>query len=296
MNAISFFLHRLGWQLGLRNERNRWSAVTRETQLLSEAQDLLGKSVWDKVEKVEDLTGEYWQLRDKNSQQTKLREESEQVMDKIEAMQDTLEGIEGRYDAEINTLQAKKDSIMDKAGSLNEELEDIRSNDAGLRQRFNSLKNKLEVLKKQEDASLSEEIEKTRQGLADLKLAHEDLKHHIETKEQEIRDLEVVVTEVERQIGKKRESMRQDSADLVAEIGRNSKLLAEISAKVGALENAKNELTFKMGQYLSNNLDSRDEEIRKILSSNEASPLISKIHYLRKSIQYNTRLARRAPR
>ena len=46
MNAIGFFIGRFAWQLGLRMERARWNSVTRETQLLAETQDLLGRLAW----------------------------------------------------------------------------------------------------------------------------------------------------------------------------------------------------------------------------------------------------------
>ena len=42
MNAFGYFLHRFGSRLGLSSERHRWTAINRETQILSEAEDLLG--------------------------------------------------------------------------------------------------------------------------------------------------------------------------------------------------------------------------------------------------------------
>ena len=68
-------------------------------------------------------------------------------------------------------------------------------------------------------------------------------------------------------------------------------VIAELSAKIGALENQKGEISFLVGQYLSNNLDSRDPAVQHALRP--FRPLISRIKYLKASIQYNQRLARR---
>lgn len=100
--------------------------------------------------------------------------------------------------------------------------------------------------------------------------------------------------EVEKEIFNKRDEMRAETSNLVAEIGRSSKQVAEISAKIGAIENAKTELTFRVGQFLSQNLNSDDPKVRKVLTNHRS--LVSKIIYLKQSIQYNTRLARRAQR
>jgi chromosome segregation ATPase len=294
MNALGFFLHRLAWQFGIRNERNRWNAVTRETQTLSEAQDILGRLCWPETGEIDELTGEYWQIRDKHDSQAKLRGESDALQDRLDQLQEDLEGIESRYDGMVAELLSKKDAIMDRAAVMNEAVDEIRDQDIATRSRFSSLKNKLDVLKKQEDASLDEEIEKTRLALVELKSAHEESKKLIEEKELEVKAVEESVGSVEQEIASKREQMKAETESLVAEIGRGSKSVAEYSARIGALENAKTELSFRIGQFLSQNLDSENPEIRKVLGNHRS--IISKIIYLKRSIQYNTRLARRAGR
>jgi chromosome segregation ATPase len=268
--------------------------VTRETQILSEAQDLLGRLSWQQAGKIDELTGEFWQLKDKDDQQAKLRAESENLLAKVDGMKEQLDGIENKYDEIIDQLQAKKDGVMDKAADMNADLDELRDDDAATRQRFNSLKSKLEVLKKQEDPSLNDEIEKTRVAMADLKVSHEENKKQIEQREAEVRVVEQSVQGIEKEIAAKREEMRAECAELVSEIGRSSKVVAELSAKIGSLENAKSELSFRIGQFLSNNLDSKNPEIKKVLRN--FGPIVDKIVYLKRSIQYNTRLARRAMR
>ena len=90
MNAIGFFTRRLLWQFGLKQERHRWSAVTRETQFLAEAQDLLGKLAWPQCDKIDDLSGEYWQILDLDKRQQEMRDQSETLTSENEVAQEKL--------------------------------------------------------------------------------------------------------------------------------------------------------------------------------------------------------------
>ena len=69
-----------------------------------------------------------------------------------------------------------------------------------------------------------------------------------------------------------------------------SALSADISAKIGSLQNSKNALANRIGRYLSQNIESPSHEIRSVLSKHRA--LTSKIRYFRQSIGYFQRLVR----
>jgi chromosome segregation ATPase len=291
MNTFGFFIHRLAWQFGIRGERARWGSVTRETQFLSEAQDLLGRLAWKQTGDLEDLTGEFWQLKDLDAQQEKLRTQSEQMLDQIDVLKEKLNTIEDRYEEQIQDLREHKATVMEGAAEIAAEIEEMREVDSATRDRFGSLKMKLDVLKRQEGVDLSEEIEKTRVALQELKNTHEANKKAIELREADVRKIEFSVQGVDGEISKKRTEMKEESGDLVTEIGQLSKSVAETSAKIGSLETAKSELSFKVGVYLSDHADSRDPAIRKALGN--FRPLVGKIIALRKSISYNQRLARR---
>lgn len=292
MNAFGFFLRRVAWQFGIRAERHCWSKVSRETQILTEAQDLLGRLCWRKADKIEDLTGEYWQLKDLDDQQEKLRVRSDEMLERIDHLKEVLDGIEDRYEDQVDVEREHKDEVLAEAASITREMEELRDEDEITRQKFRSLKLKLDVLKRQEGVDLTEEMTKTRGAIHQLKLSHDEVRGILEQKEKLVRTVEGSVQGVDAKIAGLRERMREESADLVAEIGRLSKQVAEVSAKIGTLENSKTELSFQMGVYLSQHGESRDPELMHVLA--ECRPIMGKIAYLRKSIQYNQRLARRS--
>ena len=294
MNAIGFFLGRFAWQLGLRRERVRWNAVTRETQQLAEAQDLLGKLSWPATAPIERLSGEYWQLTDLQSQQQQLRAQSDQLTTENETAQDRLYAIEDEVENDVDTLRKGKAELMSKAVRIMDDVDEIKDRDSETRRRFTSLKGKLEVLKKQTEGDFSAEIDRTRHSLAELKDEHTRDLAAIAALEEEVQRLELTVQGIDAEITGLRERHKVQTADLVLEIGKRSKQIAEISARVGSFESQKNEFSFQIGQYLSSQIENPDPAIRQVLS--RFGPLAGRIRYLKRSIHYNQRLARRASR
>lgn len=294
MNAIGFFIGRFAWQLGLRMERARWNSVTRETQLLAETQDLLGRLAWVNISKVDRLSGEYWQITDLHRQQVELRSQSEKLSGENDIAQDRLYVIEDAMEDQIDALRKNKADFMSKAVKFMDQIEETKDRDSETRRRFTSLKAKLEVLKKQTEGDFSEEIEKTRHLLASLKEEHSRDLAAIATHEGKVQALELSVQGIDAEINGLRDKHKAETADLVSEIGKRSKQIAEISAKVGSIESQKISLSFQIGQYLSNQIENPEPEVKTVL--NNYRPLTNRITYLRRSIQYNQRLARRASR
>lgn len=293
MNAFGFFLRRLAWQFGIRRERARWSALTRETHLLAEAQDLLGKLAWPATENLEGLSGEYWQMRDLDMQQTEMRKQSDALAAAKEEAENRLYAIEEKFEESIGDIRQRKSTLMDKAVEVLEDVEQIKTRDGETRRRFNSMKAKLEVLKKQGD-EYAGEIEKTRDLLASLKAEHSANLAEIAEREAEVQKIEQEVAAIDQEISDRRSALREETASLVAEISRMSKQIAELSAKIGAIDNRKNEISFQIGKYLSNHMNNGDPGARAVMA--RFRPIAARIRYLQRSIQYNQRLARRAKR
>ena len=294
MNALGFFIGRFAWQLGITLERARWNAVTRETQQLAETQDLLGKLAWPATSSVERLSGEFWQITDLHQQQQELRSASGQLTSENDIAQDRLFSLEDSVEDEIDLIRKRKAELMSKAVGIIDEVDEIKDRDSETRRRFTSLKGKLEVLKKQEGIGFADEIDKTRQNLAELKEEHSRDLQAIAGLEAGVQRLELAVQGIDAEIAGLRERHKSDTADLVQEIGRRSKQIAELSARVGALEANKNEFSFQIGQYLSNQIDAPDPGVKQVLS--RYGLLVKRIKHLRRSIQFNQRLARRASR
>ena len=60
MNAIGFAIRRVARSFGLKNEMNRRLAITRELQLLAEAEAILGQVAWADSENIQEIAEEDW--------------------------------------------------------------------------------------------------------------------------------------------------------------------------------------------------------------------------------------------
>ena len=290
MNSIGFFFNRVAWQFGIRRERARWGAVNRETQILSEAEDLLGKLAWRDVRDIDDLSGEYWQIHDLQTRQEELRAETRRLTEKNEALQTQLDEIEGAHDAGFAELKEKKSRRMEEALGVMQALEQHKEWKETTKRKFLTLRAKVKVLGKQ-DTDMSAEIEKTRASMNRLKAEFAEDMAEIEKKTAEIEKIEAEVTEIERQLSEGRAKLKEETGTLTSEISKLSKQIADISAKIGSLENEKGEFYYQVGHFLSQNLDSKEGAIRAVLKKHR--PLVSRIAYFRRSIAFNQRLARR---
>jgi chromosome segregation ATPase len=293
MNAIGFFMRRLAWQFGIKQERARWSAVTRETQLLAEAQDLLGKLAWPSMERIEEMSGEYWQLKDLDERQAAMVAESERLEVENDDAQDRLYSIEEEAERDIEAIQGRRTELMEKAAEIMDGVEEVKQRDAETRRRFSSMKAKLEVLLKRGE-EYGAEVEKTRSVLGRLRDEHAKDLEEITRRESDVERLEMGVLQIDKETTARRERLKAETTELVSSIGKRSKQIAELSARIGAVETKKGEISFVIGQYLGRHLDSRDAAVQEVLRP--FRPIVGRIKDLRASIRYNQRLARRIAR
>jgi chromosome segregation ATPase len=293
MNAFGFFLRRIAWQFGLKRERQRWGAVNRETQILSEAEDLLGRLAWKDVKGIDELSGEYWQILDIDQQQEKIREETRVTDAECEQLREQLEEIQSKHEEHLRALRERKAKRMEEALGLMREIEHLKEWKDGAKRKFVTLKAKLKVMRKHEEeaSNIEGEVEKTHSAMARLKEEFAGDLAGIQSKTDGIEAIEKEVEDIERQLVSGKAVLKAATADLAANVGRLSKQIAEHSARIGSLENTKGEFFYQIGHFLSNNLDSKDPAIRGALRRHR--PLVSRIMYFRRSIAFNQRLARR---
>ena len=296
MNAFGYFLHRCGARLGFGAERHRWAAINRETQILTEAEDLLGRLAWTDVKDIDELSGEYWQIRDLEQQQDVLRRQSQEADERNEELKEKLHELEHEAQRRFQALRERKSKRMEDALVLLRDIEELKGWKEETKKKFLNLKSKIELMKRlgQADEQISGEVEKTESAMAKLKEQFSGDLGDIKAKTDQIEAAEREVSALDQELTEGKARLKQDTAELNAEVSRLSKQIAELSAKIGALENTKSGFYFTVGHFLSNNIDTRDQLIFRVLRKHRQ--LISRIIYYRRSIAYNQRLTRVAKR
>lgn len=292
MNAFGYFFHRIGSKLGILSERHRWGAINRETQILSEAEDLLGRLAWPDVKDIDDLSGEYWQIRDLDQQQEMLCQASLAADERNEQLRESLYDIEDAAEARLKGLRELKSKRMEEALGLMREIDQLKDWKEETKKKYTNLKSKIELMRRlgQNDEDISSEVVKTEAAMARLKEEFTGDLGDINAKTTAIETLENEIAGIEAELNESKSKVKEETAELTAEVGRLSKQIAELSAKIGALENAKSNFYFTVGHYLSNRLESRSPDIVAVLRKHR--PLISRIFYYRRSIALNQQLTR----
>ena len=289
MNAFGYVFRRVLWQFGIKRAKKRWEVANRELQILKEAEDLLGRVAWRDADEVEELTGEFWQLRNIEGQEEALNAEIERLREENEDLEDQIFDITDDIHDQIDKLIEQRNQIAEEVDTYLLEIEEIREEAAEIRRRFDGHKVKYKVLKEQNGDP--EDLERIQEVLKDMREHFNERKEQTIERNKQIEEVESRLLQVDEKIHQKRQEIGQRSSKVSQKIGENSKKLADLMAKLGAYDRERRELQSKIGLFLSAN-PGASEGLRKATQNH--MDLVGRINYFRKSIQYNQRLAKGA--
>jgi chromosome segregation ATPase len=288
MNAFGYIVRRFFRSFGVFRSHQVRTQLSKEKQIVSEAEDLLGRLAWRDTQNIQELAGQYWKMTDFERQQERLRTEGEHFAVENDDVRDTLDSIENHYSGEIGQMKEDKRIRMEKAIDIMRAIDEVKEAAEYREGIFNGLEMKIKVLREEDPAAYGDEIRKT---LVSMEQIQEQLDRDngiISKRTAQLDSVENEVAKIEEEIDALKLEMARETADVRTEIGRLSKKVAEVSAKIGALQNLKNDLSYEVGQFLSQNAYSRNPVVRPVLKKHRA--IISKILYFRRSIDYHVRL------
>ncbi|MDA7525743.1 hypothetical protein OAG85_00525 [Verrucomicrobiales bacterium] len=289
MNAFGYVYRRVLWQFGIKRVKKRWEIANKELQVLKEAEDLLGRVAWREADDVDELTGEFWQLRNIEGQEQELENEIERLTDENEGLEDEIFDLTEDLHEEIDQLVEQRNEVAEDVDQYLLEIEEIREEAAEIRRRFDGHKVKYKVLKEQNGSE--EDLENIQGVLKELREQFNERKDLTISRNEQIESVETRLLQVDEAIHAKRTEIGQKTAKISQKIGENSKRLADCMAKLGAYERERSDLQSKIGLYLSAN-PTGTPGLRK--ATQKHMDLVGRINYFRKSIQYNQRLAKGA--
>ena len=287
MNAFGYVYRRVLWQFGIKRVKKRWEVANKELQVLKEAEDLLGRVAWREADEVDELTGEFWQLRNIEGQEKELEAEIYRLTGENEGLEDEIFDITEDLHEEIDKLVEQRNEVAEDVDQYLLEIEEIREEAAEVRRRFDGHKVKYKVLKEQNGSE--EDLERIQAVLKDLREQFNERKDLTISRNEQIESVESRLIQVDETIQAKRTEIGKKTAKISQKIGENSKRLADCMAKLGGYERERSELQSKIGLDLSAN-PTASAGLSK--ATKKHMDLVGRINYFRKSIQYNQRLAK----
>lgn len=290
MTATRYYIARFAQAFGYFRRNHRMSDAASEMHLLREAEAYLGAAIWEKVENIEELSVEYWNLR-------KYIKEKEIIRTKLKECQLRLDQAHQERSTVINSTPELSQELLDERTELLNSLEklakqrdEIVAEAREVRRAYDGLKMKLEVLNKESlpESNLSQRIEEVKARLSELKIKFSDLKQlRIEIGKQiEVGDAKV--DEVDAKLNEKRMARRVDASAAFIVIGDGNKEISVLRAESGVLETQMRQLYAEIGRFVSRNTMRHAGCVAAAVSHRG---LVDVMKALRRSIALNHRLA-----
>ena len=290
MTTTRYFVARVAQAFGYVRRAQRMGDAASEMHLLREAEAYLGKAIWEKVEHIEPLSVEYWNLR-------KLVRDLDEVRERLAAAQRKLDLAHEERANVLNNMPEASQELLDRRVSLLTGLEALAQKRDGIvtdarevRRAYVGLKMKLEVLTT-EDGSRSPddaEIAAVKKRLQELKTRFSELKQERIEVGHKIEQEDSKVDEVDKLLKEEKRQRRLFASEAFEAIGEGNKEISVLRAESGLLETRMRQLYAEIGRYVSRH--SHQDPACAVAASSHRG-LVDVMRALRRSVALNHRLA-----
>lgn len=290
MTTTRYFVARVAQAFGYVRRAQRMGDAASEMHLLREAEAYLGQAIWEKVEHIEQLSVEYWNLR-------KLVRDLDEVREKLATAQRKLDLAHEERATVLNNTPEANQELLDKRVVLLTELEALAQKRDGIvsaarevRRSYVGLKMKLEVLTTEaegratndvEITAVKQRLEELKKRFAELKQQRIDVGHQIEKGDNKVDEVDELLKDEKRQ-------RRLLAAEAFEAIGEGNKEISVLRAESGLLETRMRQLYAEIGRYVSRH-SHQDPACAASASSHRG--LVDVMRALRRSVALNHRLA-----
>ena len=287
MTTSRYLLARIAMAFGITRRQIRMADAAAETHLLREAEQILGERIWEKVEDVEELGIEYWNLR-------RLFSERDRLLKELKKSESILSGAHEQRASLLNEKSSGQEDLEEERLKLISNLEEFaRERDAivararEVRRVYEGLKTKLEVLAEEnrEDAGV---VRQTKERMNDLRGSFEELKAERDAVADRIKQFDDKLDSVDGRLEGERKKHREEASEAFQQIGDANRAISEIKAELGLIETRMHQLFAEIGRHVSRNAGT-NHECRDASKGHTA--MVEVMGALRKSINLNHRLA-----
>ncbi len=290
MTSTRYFIARFAQAFGYFRRSQRMGDAASEMHLLREAEAQLGAEIWEKVEGIEALSVEYWNLR-------KLIKERDDVRARLAACQKRLDQAHEERTNLLNSPPVIQQELLDERTALLTEIENLSLNREQIvtaarevRRAYVGLKMKLEVLTKESAGSAhnQEDIAKVKTRLTELKNRFAGLKLDRIRIGEEIETGDAKVDLVDEKIKGQQQHRQVEASSAFQVISEGNKEISILRAESGVLDTRMRQLYAEIGRYISRHAN---QDLACAAAAASHSGLVDVMRALRRSIALNHLLA-----
>jgi len=285
MTTTRYIIARIAQAFGVNRRQRRMAEAASEMHLLREAEQVLGQSVWEQVEEVEELGVEYWNLR-------KLIKEREEVRAKLAECEAILAeaheqrtNLLGAKSGSQQDLEDRRAELLTGLEKLAKERDSVIQQAREIRRIYDGLKMKFEVLQRE---GSTEAIQKTRTRMAELKVNFTQLKQERDRVADLIAQGDAEVDAIDQELAAEKQKHRAEASIAFQQIGQANRDISSHKAQLGLIDTQMRQLFSEIGRHVSRNAYVSDQ------CRNAAKghiPMIDVMRALRRSVAMNHRLA-----
>ncbi|MBU6326676.1 MAG: hypothetical protein KGQ89_03525 [Verrucomicrobia bacterium] len=286
MTPTSYYIASIARSFGYQRRNKRLSDASTEMGLLREAEFQLGQYLWEKIEPIEDLSVEYWNLR-------KLTVEQKQVRAKLAELNATVESLMVQRSAIVNDVSQEQSEYENKRSNFLLYLEELayeRDNvihrAKELRRAHEGMLTKIEVI--QSDGHPPEEIAKVESAIENLKSEFRTLKTRRQEIIKEIEEGDRLIDVIDSKLAEYKQEKRDRASVVFQQMGELNRDLSLTRSQIGTIELQIHQLQSEVGRYLSR-YAKRNPICAKIAM--EQRTMVEVMRLLRISIAMNNKLA-----
>lgn len=288
MTPSKYLFLRIASRLGYSRKMLRLSHITSESHLLKEAETLLGEAIWRETENVKALSVEYWNLKKLVKDQNTISKEIDQLQEKINETYEFRTESWKTVNESIQDLADKRKKLLDDLYALTRNRDYLVVKARKIRRHYQGLKTKQEVLRKEGDQI--PEIVSTSTRMLEIRAFFEKLREERAKIGEGIAGVNAAIKEIDRLMNERKKVGQSKVAENWESVGDASQQISVRRTELNSIQLQMRQLYAETGRYISIN-SHKNPECKK--ASRDQRGLISVMAALRKSIQYNMKLAER---
>lgn len=249
MTPTTYYIALIAKSFGLERRNKRLADASSEMGLLREAEYQLGKLLWEKIEIIEELSVEYWNLR-------KYVKEHHAYTDSMNELNERLSALHTKRADILNEDSTQQDEITQRREELLLKLEELAYKRDSLVRRAKDIRRiheghltKIEVLER--EGHHADEVEEVKSDIEALKEEFRLLKQERAEIAEELENGDKKLDEIDGELMKIKQEKRDRAAIVFQEIGGINRQLSDIRSDIGNCETQIRHLQASVGRYIS---------------------------------------------
>ncbi|MGC6427333.1 MAG: hypothetical protein ACON5H_10110 [Akkermansiaceae bacterium] len=289
MTRFRYTLASILQSFGFDRKLKRMTDAAYELHLMQEGEEYLGALCWPKVENIENISMEYWNIRKIERQCKELETQIKEANVVLHEAHLKRAAVADRSKDIGQELFNERERLFELLEHLNLERDKTLSNAQQIKRSFEALKTKASVLR-DEGAVASQTYTQNRDQLSALKAQFKKLKKEITQTDEKIDSKQAKLSKLQSDIDDKLKGNKDKAVETFGQISAANRNITAYKAEMGLLAEEQARLFREVGRYL--NLNASLPECLKACAGHLG--LLEQIRLLRNSIQWNKTLTERA--